>query len=92
MKQLTVEYPDDMEQVVNLSEPQLVAHIKLMATLKMFELGELSSGKAAEFADISRVEFIDACGRYGVSMYDTSTNSLIRELQSDLSAAAKSRL
>jgi predicted HTH domain antitoxin len=32
-------------------------HLRLMAALKMFELGKISSGKAAELAGMSRVEF-----------------------------------
>lgn len=35
----------------------------MMAALKMFELGKVSSGKAAELAGISRVEFI-VCEEY----------------------------
>jgi len=32
-------------------------HIRLMAALKMFELGKISSGKAAELAGMSRLAF-----------------------------------
>ena len=31
--------------------------IRLMAALKMFELGKVSSGKAAELAGISKLDF-----------------------------------
>ena len=54
-------------------------HIRLMAALKMFELGKVSSGKAAELAGMSRVEFIETCGRYRVSVFTTlSQLSLLR--------------
>ena len=35
-----------------------------------FELGKLSSGKAAELADLSRVEFLEAYDRYMVSPFN----------------------
>lgn len=48
MKEVLLSYPDDLEQVVHLTPEELAVHIRLMAALKMFELGKLSSGKAAE--------------------------------------------
>ncbi len=58
--------------------------IRLMAALKMFELGKLSSGKAAELAGISRKEFFEMCGRYKVPIFNYSPDELGDELQSDL--------
>lgn len=91
MKQLTVEFPDEMGGAVQLSDEQLASHIKLMAALKMFEVGELSSGKASELAGVSRVEFIEACGRYGVSLYNAPPQELESELKADLAAANHAR-
>jgi predicted HTH domain antitoxin len=55
-----------------------------MAALKMFELGKLSSGKAAQLAGISRVEFFEMCGRYQVSIVNYSADELEAELAQDL--------
>jgi predicted HTH domain antitoxin len=57
-----------------------------MAALKMFELGKLSSGKAAQLAGISRVEFFEMCGRYHVSIVNYSTDEIEAELTQDLAA------
>lgn len=38
----------------------------MLAAVKLFELGHLSSGRAAELAGISRVEFLLSLGRYQV--------------------------
>jgi len=50
MKEMTLTYPDDLEEAVQLTAEEMPAQIRLMAALKMFELGQLSSGKAAELA------------------------------------------
>ncbi len=63
-----------------------------MAALKMFELGKLSSGKAAELAGLSRVEFFEMCGRYRVSLFNYPPEVLEAEMQSDLEAARKASL
>jgi predicted HTH domain antitoxin len=60
-----------------------------MAALKMFELGKLSSGKAAEVAGLSRVEFFEMCGRYRVSVFNYPPEELESELQADLEAVRK---
>jgi predicted HTH domain antitoxin len=86
MAELTIPYPDGLETAVRLTPEEVSAEIKLMAALKMFELGKLSSGKAAELAGMSRVAFFDACGRYRVSIFNYPPEQVRSELESDLKA------
>ncbi len=72
--------PSGFEQAVHLTEAELESQVRLMAALKMFELGKLSSGKAAELAGVSRVEFFDLCGRYQVPVANYDPKELTREL------------
>ena len=92
MKELTLPYPDDLEQAVQLTPEELVAQVRLMAALKMFELGKLSSGKAAELAGLPRVEFLDACGRYRVSVFNYPEDELDAELEADLAALRREQV
>jgi len=91
MAQLTVNLPDDLARSVRLSDAELEAQVKLMAALKMFELGKLSSGKAAELAGLSRRDFLDACARYRVSVANLPAEDLEEELRSDVEASRKAR-
>lgn len=70
-----------------MTPEELATQIRLMAALKMFELGKLSSGKAAALAGLSRVEFLEACGRYHVPVFDAPREELEAELRADLQAA-----
>jgi predicted HTH domain antitoxin len=83
MKTLRVTLPNDFELAVSTTSEELEAQVRLMAALKMFELGKLSSGKAAELAGMSRVEFFEMCGRYRVSIFNYSPGDLEIELQRD---------
>ena len=65
---------------VHLTQAELEGQVRLMAALKMFELGKLSSGKAAELAGVSRVEFFDLCGRYHVPIINYDAEELKAEL------------
>ena len=90
MKELVLTYPDDLAQAVRLTTDELSAQLCLMAALKMFELGKLSSGKAAEVAGLSRGEFFEACGRYRVSIFNYPDEEIEAELRADLQAASGS--
>ncbi len=88
-QELTIRYPEGLERAVHLTKAEMEEHIRLMAALKMFELGKLSSGKAAELAGMSRIEFFEACGRYHVSIFNYPDDEIEAELASDLSAIDK---
>jgi predicted HTH domain antitoxin len=91
MKTLPLAYPDDLEAAVHLTPDELAAQIRLMAALKMFELGKLSSGKAAELAGLSRPAFLDMCGRYHVPVFNYEPVELEAEVKSDVTAAQRAR-
>lgn len=87
-KHPTTGLPENFEQAVSMTRNELDQQVRLMAALKMFELGKISSGKAAELAGMSRVEFLEACGRYRVSVFNYSPGELEKELQSELQSQA----
>lgn len=84
--ELKISYPRGLEHAVHMTKSELEQHIRLMAALKMFELGKVSSGKAAELAGMSRVEFLETCGRYRVSPFNFPAEEIREELRGDLEA------
>ena len=87
MPQITLEIPENLEDAVHTTPEEFEAQIRLMAALKMFELGKLSSGKAAQLAGMTRVEFWEMCGRYQVPIFNYPPEELEAELAADLEAA-----
>ncbi len=81
MSVLQFDLPDGFAQAIHATDAELEAQIRLMAALKMFELGKLSSGKAAELAGVSRVEFFELCGRYHVPIIQMDAEELKQELE-----------
>jgi len=88
-EELKIRYPSGFEQSVHMTKEEMEQHIRLMAALKMFELGKVSSGKAAELAGMSRVEFLEACGRYRVSVFNYPPSEAEEEIKKDLSRLRK---
>lgn len=89
IEELRIKYPGGLEHAVHMTKEELEHHIRLMAALKMFELGKVSSGKAAELAGMSRIEFLETCGRYRVSLFNYPPEEAEEELKRDLEEARK---
>ena len=77
MISLTVELP---EQVTDVDEKE----VRMIIAARLFEQGKLSSGRAAEVAGVTKREFIETVGKYGVSIFGQLS---MEEVQSDLENA-----
>ena len=89
VEELKIKYPSGFEHAVHMTKEEIEHHIRLMAALKMFELGKISSGRAAELAGMSRVEFFEACGRYRVSPFNYTDEEVEEEVKKDFESAKK---
>jgi predicted HTH domain antitoxin len=89
MKTMTLEYPDELLAALGKRADDAADEIRLMAALKLYEAGRLSSGMAAQLAGMARVEFLLACGRYGVSVFQQSDEELTADLTAALDACAR---
>ena len=88
-EELKIKYPTGFEHAVHMTKEEIEQHIRLMAALKMFELGKISSGKAAELAGMPRTEFLEACGRYRVSIFNYPDDQAETEIKKDLETARR---
>ena len=55
-------------------------NLKKLATVRLFELGRLSSGRAAQLAGVTRVEFLLALRDYQVSPFRLDAEELRRDV------------
>ncbi|HYU32232.1 MAG TPA: UPF0175 family protein [Thermoanaerobaculia bacterium] len=65
-RQLVIEIPESVLLAEKADEDSFGREIKVLAAVKLYELGRLTSGRAAELAGMSRVEFLSNLGRYKV--------------------------
>ena len=68
MRILEIEYPDDL--LSGIDEPHLRTLAREALYAKLYEQGIISSGRAAELLGITRWDFLDLLGRYGVLYFD----------------------
>lgn len=80
MQTLTISLPEDVLLSTGQSREEFADEARFLLAAKLFELGRLSSGKAAALCGMGRVEFILAAGKVGVPVIQMDEEELRREL------------
>jgi predicted HTH domain antitoxin len=80
MQTVSLEIKADAFAALNKSPDEFVSEMRIAAAVKWYELGELSQGKAAEVAGLSRSAFIEALSRFKVSPMQYTEKELTDEL------------
>ena len=81
MQTIQIQLPDTAFSALRKSPRDFVDEMRIAAAVKWYEIGELSQGKAAEIAGLSRANFITALSRYQVSVLQYNFDDLAQELQ-----------
>lgn len=66
MKAIAIEYPEAWTAANGTSAESFERDARMAAAAKLFEIGRLTSGQAAQLAGIPRVAFLLSCPQWGV--------------------------
>jgi predicted HTH domain antitoxin len=77
---VSVQLPETIFSALRKAPDEFVQEMRIAAAAKWYELGEISQGKAAEIAGLSRADFINALSRYQVSVLQYTAEELEQEL------------
>ncbi len=66
MQQVIIDVPEKVLLAEKMNAAAFGRELRVLAAVKMYELGRLTSGRAAELAGMSRIEFLLVLGRYNV--------------------------
>ncbi|MEA5578852.1 UPF0175 family protein [Anabaena sp. UHCC 0451] len=80
MSSVSLEIPEEILISLKETPETLSREIPILAAVKLFELGKLSSGRAAQLAGMSRVEFLMTLGRYQVSPFSLTSQQLEQDV------------
>ena len=81
MRELRLTLPDETLVAMKLSPEAMVAELRLAAAIKLYEVGRLSSGAAAELAGVPRPVFLSKLGDYGVPTFRLTEEELREDLK-----------
>jgi predicted HTH domain antitoxin len=75
-RQIILNIPEKVLLAEKTDEASFARELRILAAVKLYELGRLSSGRAAELAGVTRVEFLLLLERYKVFPFQAELNDL----------------
>lgn len=78
-RRIVIDVPEQVLLAEKTDETSFAREICRLAAVKLYELGRLSSGRAAELAGMPRVEFLLALKQYKVFPLEAELHDLERE-------------
>ena len=79
MKAIAIEYPESWTAVSGSSADAFAHETRMAAAVKLFEMGRLTSGQAAQMAGLPRIAFLLACPQWGVPAVAWDADELAAE-------------
>jgi predicted HTH domain antitoxin len=81
MTELTLKIPSDVPALLKMSEADFAREAQLLLAMKLFEMGKLTSGKAAELAEMPRSTFLHTLARYNVPAINIQAEEIEQEVE-----------
>jgi predicted HTH domain antitoxin len=78
---VTLKIPPDAPALLKMSEADFAREAQVLLAVKLFELGKLTSGKAAELAGMPRVTFLYTLNRYNVPAINLQAEEIEHEVE-----------
>lgn len=75
-RRIVIDVPEKVLLAEKVDENSFARELRVLAAVKLYELGRLSSGRAAELAGMPRVEFLLELGRYKVFPFEAELSDL----------------
>jgi hypothetical protein len=81
MSQVTLSIPDELLLALKATPDEFASRLRFAASVK-YEMGQLSSGAAAQLAGVSKPLFLSRLAEYGVDTFDLTVEELLHGRES----------
>ena len=76
MEKIVLEVPEEILISLKETPEEFSKDLLMLAAVKFYQMGKLSSGRAAQLAGIPRVSFLQSLARYRVPIFDLTAEEL----------------
>ncbi|MDA8019251.1 MAG: UPF0175 family protein [Thermoanaerobaculia bacterium] len=88
MKQATIQYPDGLPRALKLSDREFSEELGFLAAAKLYELGRVTAGQAADLAGLPRLVFLERLEQIGVPAINLRNEEIEAEIRAALELAS----
>ena len=81
VKSINIELPSDILLTLNESEQELKKRIKLSLAIQLYMQEKITIGKAAQIAEINRLQFEDLLAENHIPISNLEINDVIEDIQ-----------
>jgi predicted HTH domain antitoxin len=81
MKAMQIEYPESWPALAGSSPERFENDARMALAMKLFEMGRLTSGQAAQLAGVSRIAFLFNCPQWNVPAVNWDAEELAAEFK-----------
>lgn len=81
MKLLSIPIPEGLPQVLKMSDEDFCQEARVLLAVKLYELGKVSAGVAAQIAGTDRLSFLELLSRYGVAAINLKDEEVTHEIE-----------
>jgi predicted HTH domain antitoxin len=81
MHELRITYPNDLLLSLKETPSEFEAQARVLLAVKLYELGKVTTGMAAQLAGMSRVSFIFTLKRFGLSPLGVDPQELNKDFE-----------
>ncbi len=83
MRTFSIPYSSDLLIATGKSAKELEQELKFLLAVKLFELGRVSLGKAAEICEMSKIYFMNELGRMKIPVINIENDQIGDELSDE---------
>jgi predicted HTH domain antitoxin len=76
---INVAIPRELAFLLKMQEQELAQEVLKLSVIKLYELGKLSSGIAAQFLGISKLAFLELAAEYHISIFGNPSAAQIEQ-------------
>jgi len=80
-QKVILEIPEEILISLKETPVEFSKNLLMLAAVKLYQMGKLSSGRAAQLAGIPRISFLQSLSDYGVPIFDLTTDELYNDLK-----------